>query len=315
MADREHRGRLHRDPPIPHATGPEVAIRQIQPNPASPADFGGQHDHEFRDQQEDLLDRLSNHYAPYEGYDLIIKTFERTGNGSVKATFQDGTRLAEVREEAAKPKIGLTFLPGADTPQVNQMEEIQMTQTTPDQKDASWRVNTAGALLVNLSVRQDMTILFSDNTAAVVDAMRRRHSGLDGPQVEPNMGSKALAVRRTADRFVTIDSDNVKIVNDLNSEKWDLSGLLVEVDQSSLMSLISNYQRVIRRGGPDLPPAEIVRGPTPPSQAGIGLLTNADTITRSYDRGRTQTVRPESHLVSYVHSSAYHLISEHQIRC
>jgi hypothetical protein len=68
-----------------------------------------------------------NHYAPYEGYDLLIKTFEKTVNCSVKATFQDGTRLAEIREEAVKPKTGLTFLPGADTPQVNQMEEIQMT--------------------------------------------------------------------------------------------------------------------------------------------------------------------------------------------
>ena len=261
MAEREHRARLHRDAPTPHAVGPEVAIRQIKPNPTPPSDFGGQHDHEFRDQQEELLERLSNHYAPYEGYDLLIKTFEKTVNGSVKATFQDGTSLAEVREEAAKPKIGLTFLPGADTPQVNQMEEIQMTQVIPDQKDASWRVNTAGALLVNFSVRQDMTISFSDNTAAVVDAIRRRQSGLDGPHAEPNMGSKALAIRRAADRFVTIDSDNVKIVNDLNSEKWDLDGLLVEVDQSSLMSLISNYQRVIRRGGPDLPTAETVCGP------------------------------------------------------
>jgi hypothetical protein len=135
-----------------------------------------------------------------------------------------------------------------------------MTQITADQRDASWRVNTAGALLVNFSVRQDMTIPFSDNTAAVVNALRRRQSGSDGPFVEPNLGSKALAIRKAADRFVTIDSDNVKIVNDLSSEKWDLDGLLVEVDQSSLMSLISNYQRVIRRGGPDLPTAETVRG-------------------------------------------------------
>lgn len=261
MAEREHRARLHRDTATPHSLGPELAIQQVKPNTNHSTDLGEQHDHEFRDQQEDLLERLANHYVPYEGYDLLVKTFEKTVNGSVKATFQDGTRLAEIREEAVKPKIGLTFLPGADTPQVNQMEEIQMTQMTADQKDASWRVNTAGALLVNFSVRQDMTISFSDNTAAVVNALRRRQSGGDGPFVESNMGSKALAIRKAADRFVTIDSDNVKIVNDLSLEKWDLDGLLVEVDQSSLMSLISNYQRVIRRGGPDLPTAETVRGP------------------------------------------------------
>jgi hypothetical protein len=226
MTEREHRVRLHRDAPIPHALGPEVAIRQVKPNPTSPTDYGEQNDHEFRDQQEDLLERLTNHYAPYEGYDLLIKTFEKTVNGAVEATFQDGTRLAEVREEAIRPKIGLTFLPGADTPQVNQMEEIQMTQVTPDQKDASWRVNTAGALLVNFTVRQDMTIAFSDNTAAVINAMRRRQIGVDGPLVEPSMGSKALATRRAADRFVTIDSDNIKIVNDLMRKNGTLTGSL-----------------------------------------------------------------------------------------
>ncbi|KAF7511482.1 hypothetical protein GJ744_004671 [Endocarpon pusillum] len=264
MAEWEHGARLHRDAPTPYALGPEVAVQQvamrhINPNTTPPTESQEQHDYEFRDQQEDLLERLSNHYAPYEGYDLLIKTFEKTINGSVKATFQDGTRLAEIREEAVRPKVGLTFLPGADTPQVNQMEEIQMTQITPDQKDASWRVNTAGALLKNFSVRQDMTMSFSDNTAAVINAMRRRQSGADGPRVEPNMSSKALAIRRAADRFVTIDSANVKIVNDLNLESWDLEGLLVEVDQSSLMSLISNYQRVIRRGGPDLPTTETIQ--------------------------------------------------------
>lgn len=284
MAEREQGARLHRDAPTPYALGPEVAVRQVairhvNPNTSPPTDFQEQHDYEFRDQQEDLLERLSNHYAPYEGYDLLIKTFEKTINGSVKATFQDGTRLAVVREEAVRPTVGLTFLPGADTPQVNQMEEIQMTQITPDQKDASWRVNTAGALLVNFSVRQDMTISFSDNTAAVINAMRRRQSGADGPVVEPNMSSKALAIRRAADRFVTIDSANVKIVNDLNSESWDLDGLLVEVDQSSLMSLISNYQRVIRRGGPDLPTTETVRVLTLPSEAAFSSLIRIDTIT------------------------------------
>jgi hypothetical protein len=194
MSERGHRARLHRDTPTLHSLGPELAVQQVKPNTIYSTDLGEQHDHEFRDQQEDLLERLTNHYAPYEGYDLLIKTFENTINGSVKATFQDSTRLAEIREEALKPKIGLTFLPGADTPQVNQMKEIQMTQATADRKDASWRVNTADAL-VNFSVRQDMTISFPDNTAAVVNAIRKRQNGGDGPLVEPNMGSKALALR------------------------------------------------------------------------------------------------------------------------
>lgn len=223
----------------------------------TPQDLQQQQDSEFRTQQEDLLEQLTKHYSPYEGYDSLISTFEKTVSGSVQATFQDGTRLAYLNADAIKPKVGLTFLAGADTPQVNQLEELSMTQHTPDQKDASWRVMTAGALLVNFTVRKDMTISFSDRTAAVVHAYRKR-IGSDGPFMDPNVSPKALAVRRSADRYITIDSRNVSLVSDLNTDNWDLEGLLIEVDASSLMDLISNYQRVINRGGPDLPTAETV---------------------------------------------------------
>ena len=77
--------------------------------------------------------------------------------------------------------------------------------------------------------------------------------------MDPNISSRAVAVRRNADRYLTIDSKNVSIVSDLSSNNWDLAALLVEVDSSSLMDLISNYQRIINRGGPDLPTAETIQ--------------------------------------------------------
>jgi hypothetical protein len=166
--------------------------------------------------------------------------------------------MAYIHQDAIKPKVGITFLAGADTPQVNQLEEMSMTQIVPDQKDASWRVMTAGALLVNFTVRKDLTVAVSDRTPVVVAAHRRR-MGSDGPFTDPNVGSRTVAVRRATDRFVTIDSKNVHIVNDLSSDNWDLEALLVEVDSSSLMDLISAYQRIINRSGPDLPTAETIR--------------------------------------------------------
>jgi hypothetical protein len=162
-----------------------------------------------------------------------------------------------VDDHAIKPKIGLTFLPGADTPQVNAQEELSMTQQTPEQRDPQWRLTTAGALLLHTTVHKDMTISFTDNTAAVISNTRKRLSS-DGPFTDPNISPKALALRKNADRVVTIDSDNVKLVSDLRQEKWDLEAVLVEVDQAALMDLISNYQRVITRGGPDLPMTETV---------------------------------------------------------
>jgi hypothetical protein len=44
------------------------------------------------------------------------------------------------------PRIGWTFMAGADSPQVNSMEQLGTIQSQSDQETAKWRVNTAGAL-------------------------------------------------------------------------------------------------------------------------------------------------------------------------
>jgi hypothetical protein len=224
----------------------------------SSPDFAAGHP-DIHDQQDDLLDRLAGHYTPFEGYDLLVKAFEKTVRGNLRASFKDGIRLAEVIDGTIRPKIGITFLAGADTPQVNQMEQISMSRLEPDQKDASWRVNTAGALLKNFEVDKSMSIIFKDNTPAVVASARRRLNA-SGPFVESASptSQKALAIRTPADRIVTIDSENVKIVNALSGENWDLEGLLIEVDQSSLMAVILNYRQIIQRGGANLPCGETV---------------------------------------------------------
>lgn len=225
---------------------------------SSPDFSAGQQD--IHGQQDDLLDRLAGHYTPFEGYDLLVKAFEKTVRGNLRASFKDGIRLAEVIDGTIRPKIGITFLAGADTPQVNQMEQISMSRLEPDQKDASWRVNTAGALLKNFEVDKSMSIIFTDNTPAVVASARQRLNA-SGPFVEstsPSSAQRALTIRTPADRIVTIDSENVKIVNALSGETWDLEGLLIEVDQSSLMAVILNYRQIIQRGGANLPGGETV---------------------------------------------------------
>jgi len=243
------------------AQGTELALPPARVSNMASPELGGVPGYGLQDQQDDILERLANHYSPIEGYDSLVKAFEKSHQGTVRASFRDGIRLAEVADDAVRPKIGITFLAGADTPQVNQMEQIQMSQREPDQKDASWRVNTAGTLLRNLDVDKDMSITFTDVTPSVVASVRRRQSA-EGPFIESSSaGSKAVAIRHAHDRIVTIDSKHVKMVNDLASEKWDLEGLLVEVDQSSLMSLIFNYRQIIHRGGANLPCAETVSLP------------------------------------------------------
>lgn len=69
--------------------------------------------------------------------------------------------MNEISETAAKPRIGIAFMAGADPPQVNRMEQFGMTRRTPEQKSALWRVNTAGTLLNDFEVDTDLSTIWS----------------------------------------------------------------------------------------------------------------------------------------------------------
>lgn len=233
----------------------DIARRSASLSLAAP-DFAELSEYGIRDQEDDILERLATHYEPLEGHDLLVRAFERTITGTVRASYRDGVRIHEVVDQAIQPKFGITFLPGADSPQVNQMEEIGMSETKPDQKDSAWRVSSAGALLMDFDVGKDGLISFRDLTPNIVVSARRR-CGLEN-ESHNRSSSKALAIRNHYDRIVTIDSNNVKIVNDLATEPWDLDALLVEVDQSSLMALLLNYRQIINNRGQNLPYLETV---------------------------------------------------------
>lgn len=164
----------------------------------------------------------------------------------------------------------MTFMAGADISQVTQLEQIGMAHGKPEQKDAAWRVNTAGTLLLNYEVEKDLSVIHTDNIATVVKNARDRRVLEDGPVFQPSNPQRALATSKTReDRTVTIDSDNVQIVNEFTPGEWDLESTLIEVDGQSLMGLIVNYRHLIHRGGPALTPEETV---------GISL---ADSVSES----------------------------------
>ena len=220
----------------------------------SQRDLGLQHS------KERIYEDLANKQFPLEESALIVRQFEKSEDGNVRATYFNGVRSQEVSDNAVEPKVGLTFMAGADTPQVNRMEQIGMTQSQPDQKTAMWRVNTAGALLRNFDVDKDLSVIQSDNTSAVIGKARERRAFEESPYVpSTRRSSSALTTQRREDRTVTIDSDNVQIVNDLSTGKWDLESTLIEVDGSSLTALIVNYRHLISSGGPVLSFGDTVR--------------------------------------------------------
>jgi hypothetical protein len=241
-------------------SGPEVVSLTATEVSIGEGDLVSQRDLGLQHSKERIYEELANKQFPLEESALIVRQFEKSVDGNVRATFFNGVRAQEISDNAVEPRIGLTFMAGADTPQVNRMEQIGMTQSQPDQKTATWRVNTAGALLRNFDVDKDLSIVQSDNTSAVICRARERRALEDSPYTSSgNRASKILTSQRREDRTVTIDSDNVQIVNDLSTAKWDLESTLIEVDGSSLTALIVNYRHLISSGGPILTFADTVR--------------------------------------------------------
>jgi hypothetical protein len=103
-------------------------------------------------------------------------------------------------------------------------------------------------------VSPDLSVVRKDQTLAIATKARSRLSTKDLPSSAPS-SKRAVSVKgRDYDAAVTIDSDNVLVVQDLKAcrDEWDVEGTLIEVDGSSLMDLMLHYRHLISRGGPDM---------------------------------------------------------------
>lgn len=186
-----------------------------------------------------------------EQTDFMIRQLEKKADPRLRRTYSNGLALEEVLDSAPVLTVGLTFLPGADKPQVNRSEQIYMEGKEADQKDALWRVNTAGSLLSQFNVSPDLQIVQTDQTASIVTRAKYHARDRDRDRQFTDQ-RKALARRNRDPDIVTIDSERVTIVKDLRNGDWDLRGLLVEVDWSSLWDLMVNYRNLIAGGGPEM---------------------------------------------------------------
>ena len=220
-----------------------------------------------------IYEQIANNQFPMEESENVVRFLEKRADGSVQQTYHDGKRVNEVSDTVIIPRVGLTLLAGADTPQVNRMEQVGMNSKAPDQKSAAWRVNTAGTLLNDFEVDSDLSIIQSDNTSQVVARLRERNLLAGRAYAGANSAKHAWVTKPRNERTVTIHSDHVKIVNDLAAESWDLESTLIEVDGSSLTNLIVNYRHLISRGGPALTFPETV-----------GNRPNGDHISANFFR-------------------------------
>lgn len=257
-----------------------------------------------------IYEQIANNQFPMEESGFIVRSLEKRADTSVRQTYYDGKRVSEISDTALIPRIGMTFMAGADTPQVNRMEQVGMASKIPDQKSANWRVNTAGTLLSDFEVDTDLSIIQSDNTAKVIARSRDRDLHPAPPHFGPSSTMRGLIAKRCDERTVTIHSDHVEIVNDLKAGTWDLESTLIEVDGSSLTNLIVNYRHLIYRGGPALTFAETVK--TIPGDI-VYWLTNIDKIAGYYDRRCASSLHSESHTIPNVDSTPHHVVQEHSL--
>jgi hypothetical protein len=199
--------------------------------------------------KSDAYAAYTNKVLALEQTDFMIQQLERKADLRLQRTYVNGIALEEVTSSAPVLSVGLIFLPGADKSQVNRSEQINMEGKEADQKDALWRVSTAGSLLTQFTVTPDLQIVQTDQTASIV--ARAKYQAHEGGRLFPEQ-RKVIALRKRYGDTVTIDSERVTIVNDFRSGDWDLRGLLVEVDWSSLWDLMVNYRNLIAGGGPDM---------------------------------------------------------------
>lgn len=200
---------------------------------------------------------IANKLLPPEESELMVKFLEKRPDEITKRTYLEGVPLPEIDEQAPVPWVGLTYLPGADKPQVARIEQTNMAGGDPDQKDAMWRVNTAASLLMSFEVLTDLSIVQRYNADDVQALLNRYKKPIPLQRQESRLQSNrnnnmALVPKVRGREPITIDSDYVKIVNNLREHQWDLQSTLIEVDGSSLLNLIVNYRHLISRGGPDM---------------------------------------------------------------
>ena len=67
-----------------------------------------------------------------------LTRLERGADERVVQTFKKG-KPVPLRDDMPTPLVGLVFLPGADRPTVARLEESNMVEKEPDQKDSMWQ--------------------------------------------------------------------------------------------------------------------------------------------------------------------------------
>jgi len=211
-----------------------------------------------------IYDEISNKLLPPEESEMMLEALMSRDDRSIIRTYVEAKPMEEVQEYGQVLQVGLTFIPGADEPQVARIELDDAIGENPDQMTALWRVNTAGSLLKQFVIDKNLLVIEKDCTGDIVERAQRRQYLENKPRLARNESAKKKESRAAdqeraliqrglkRDHVCNIDSSEVKLVKDLRAGTWDIESTLIEVDSSALTNLMVNFRRLNMVGGPQM---------------------------------------------------------------
>ncbi|KAK5125215.1 hypothetical protein LTR85_000891 [Meristemomyces frigidus] len=195
------------------------------------------------------FDDMANKHLHSSDLALMIKSFEKQTDVNFSRTYVLGNPIKDSLPNTIEPKVGFVFLPGSDGPMVNRLEQDNMIDKGPDQRDALWRMNTAETLLSEITVGKDLSMIKHDRTTEVVQSTVRRHRKELLAARDRKYKSELDLIRSDA---ITLASLNVELFHTLSGQTLDLCATLIEVNVGSLFELIYDYRWIVHNTGLDL---------------------------------------------------------------
>lgn len=194
------------------------------------------------------FDDMANKHLRSSDTALMITSFEKQTDIQFSRTYILGHPIKESLPGTVEPQVGLVFLPGADMPEVNRLEQDDIVNGQPDQKDALWRVNTAETLLSEITVGKDLSMIKQDRTAEIVQTVKRHQK--DSSSMRDRKSRSEVDLSR--EDAVTLASRNVSLYHTLSGRSLDLCATLIEVNVGSLFELMYDYRWIVLNSGLDL---------------------------------------------------------------
>ena len=212
--------------------------------------------------QDELTDVRNCSVGLLENTEQILGRLRRADEDHIRQTFAYGVPISSARgRESAVIRVGIDFLPGSNRPEVARLEQDLYDKRPPDQRSAQWRVGTAQTLLSNFSINSDMSFSREDMSMQIVAHSMRRanerksykkydrsnNSGRTSPSNSKE--NKKISRWTNEKKYIEIDSNNVRLVNDLSEGHWDVQATLIEVDEKALLDIMINCRNLIQKRG------------------------------------------------------------------